>query len=146
MAKKREEVERTCPHTRDPVLDGQCADAEIVGDRLGALAVPNPRDGDEHDFSTRDLAWQYVVRQDALSAATAQAYGQGDGNHPKPLPGMELARYAAAREPRTRGRATGTPTRCELLLYPTGICQVSFVLARVDFEYVSHVLGRRPRV
>jgi hypothetical protein len=79
MPKQPEQIQAASAETGKPVLQGQLADPELLGDGREALALAQPRHRVQHDLGAGHLAGKSVARKDSLPAVAAQADRQRDG-------------------------------------------------------------------
>jgi hypothetical protein len=144
MPKQQEQIQAPSAKAGKPVLQGQLADPELLGDDRAALSVLQPRHRFHHDLDARHLAGKRVTRQDSLPALAAQTHSQPDGADLEGRERVKLAGHAAARQARTRRRAAVTAAGEQLLVDHFGICEERLVVSRMHVEYVRHVLAGGP--
>lgn len=91
MPEQPVQIEATSAEAGEPVLQGQLADPDLLGDGAEALALPQPRHRIHHDLDAGHLAGEGVAWQHPLPAIAALADRQRDGTHRERRERVELA-------------------------------------------------------
>jgi hypothetical protein len=91
MPEQPVQVEAASAKAGEPVLQGQLADPDLLGDDAEPLALPQPRHRIHHDLDAGHLARENVAWQHPLPAIAALADRQRDGTDRERRDCVELA-------------------------------------------------------
>jgi len=102
MPEESEQVEAASTEAADPVLQGQCADAEVFRDRRRAFALPQPAHGVHHHLDAGHLTRKGVAGKDPFPVVAPQADRQRNRADCERRDRVKLAPHTAPGQARAR--------------------------------------------